>query len=200
MMKNSCIHKRFLLEKKNERLKLASRIITYFIQHYPELLTIAVRMTKNYVDAEDIMQNVAVVLCKKEKELEKVKNCGAYIAVCIRRSAISLFRQKAHEKVLDPSFIEGYQDSLLSKEIKHGDSEYDYLEWVTSLESQLTAYSQEMRSAFFAHYVDGVPLGELASKLGLSVKALSGRFARMRKALKNHARSLFNQFNVLLLL
>ena len=59
---------------------------------------------------------------------------------------------------------------------------------------------QEMRSAFIAHYVDNVPLIEIAAKLGLSVKALSGRFARMRKALKNNARSLFNQFNVLILL
>ncbi len=179
---------------------MANKLIKYFIQHYDELIIPTVRITKNYEDAEDIMQSVALALCKKEKGLEHVENCGAFIAVCIRRAAISLFRHKVHEKVTDPCLLEIYQDSETIQEINKNSPEYDYLEWVESLESHLAEYSQEMRNAFIAHYVDNVPLGEIAAKLGLSVKALSGRFARMRKALKNNARSLFDQFNVLILL
>lgn len=179
---------------------MANKLIKYYIQHYDELILTTVRITKNYEDAEDVMQSVALALCKREKELAHIDNCGAFIAVCIRRAAISLFRRKAHERVTDPYFIEIYQDSEVIQEVNKTSPEYDYLEWVESLESHLGSYSQEMRSAFIAHYVDNVPLNEIAAKLGLSVKALSGRFARMRKALKNDARSLFDQFNVLILL
>ena len=141
-----------------------------------------------------------MALCKREIELKHVENCGAFIAVCIRRAAISLFRRKAHERVTDPYFLESFQESAVIQEVDKNSPEYDYLEWVESLESHLGAYPQEMRNAFIAHYVNNVPLSEIAAKLGLSVKALSGRFARMRKALKNDARSLFDQFNVLILL
>lgn len=179
---------------------MANKLIKYYIQHYDELIITTVRITKSYGDAEDVMQNVALALCKREKELAHVENCGAFIAVCIRRAAISLFRHKAHERVTDPYFLEIYQENAVMQEICRNSPEYDYLEWVESLESHLSAYSQEMRNAFIAHYVDNVPLSEIAVQLGLSVKALSGRFARMRNALKNNARSLFNQFTVLILL
>ena len=171
---------------------MANKLIKYYIQHYEELILTTIRITKNYEDAEDVMQSVALALCKREKELAHVENCGAFVAVCIRRAAISLFRRKVHERVTDPYFLEIYQDSEFIQEVNKTSPEYDYLEWVESLESHLGSYSQEMRSAFIAHYVDNVPLNEIAAKLGLSVKALSGRFARMRKALKNDARSLFD--------
>ena len=177
---------------------MANKLIKYYIQHYDELILTTVRITKNYEDAEDVMQSVALALCKREKELAHIDKCGAFIAVCIRRAAISLFRRKVHERVTDPYFIEIYQDSEVIQEVNKTSPEYDYLEWVESLEIHLGSYSQEMRSAFIAHYVDNVPLSELAAKLGLSVKALSGRFARMRKTLRKNARSLFDQFNVLM--
>lgn len=179
---------------------MANRVIQYFEQHYDELINPAVRMTKNYQDAEDIMQNVAYVLCKKDKELESVENCGAFIAVCIRRATISFFRHKSHEIITDPYYMELYQESIVTRETNRKDSEHDYLEWTLSLEKHLSEYPEELRKAFIAHYIDNVPLDVLGADLGLSVKALSGRFARMRKALKSKARSLFNQFNVLLLL
>ena len=186
---------------KNERSNLANKLIKYYIQHYDELVLATVSITKSYADAEDVLQSVALTLCKREMELAHVKNCEAFITVCIRRTAISLFRHKVHERVTDPYFLEVYQESAVMQEVDKNSPEYDYLEWVESLESHLGSYSQEMRNAFIAHYVDNVPLIEIAAKLGLSVKALSGRFARMRNALKkNNARSLFNQFNVLILL
>lgn len=177
---------------------MANKLIKYYIQHYDELVITTVRLTRSYEDAEDVMQSVALALCKREKELKPVENCGAFIAVCIRRAAISLFRHKVRERVTDPYFLEIYQESAVIQEAGKNNLEYDYLEWVESLESHLGAYSQEMRNAFIAHYVDNVPLSELAAKLGLSVKALSGRFARMRKTLRKNARSLFDQFNVLM--
>lgn len=179
---------------------MANSLIKYCIQHYDELIITAVRMTKNYEDAEDIMQNVVLTLCKREQELENVENCGGFIAVCIRRAVISLFRHKSHEQVTDPYFLESFRESTETKGVNDCESAYEYMEWLASLESHLEGYYEEMKHAFIAHYVDGVPLNELGEKLGVSAKALSGRFARMRKTLKNNSQSLFNQLNILLLL
>ncbi len=184
--------------QKNERSKLTDQLLTYYIQHYDELILSAFRLTRNYEDAEDVMQNVAIALFKRKADLDHVENCGAFIAVCIRRTAINLFRHKARERATDPYYLETYRESVVIQEANTNDPEYDYLEWVESLESHLQSYSKEMRNAFIAHYIDNVPLHTLSVSLGLSVKALSGRFARMRKTLRKNARSLFDQFNVLM--
>ena len=57
-----------------------------------------------------------------------------------------------------------------------------------------------MRKAFIAHYVDDVPSNRLAIELGISEKALSLRFARMRKELRDKAPSMFKHLNILLLI
>ena len=51
---------------------MANKIIKYYIQHYDELILTTVRITKNYEDAEDVMQSVALALCKREKELDEM--------------------------------------------------------------------------------------------------------------------------------
>ena len=52
---------------------MANKLIKYYIQHYDELILTTVRITKNYEDAEDVMQSVALALCKREKELAHIR-------------------------------------------------------------------------------------------------------------------------------
>ena len=55
-----------------------------------------------------------------------------------------------------------------------------YVEWVASIEAYLQKYSPQMRQAFVDHYLDGVPVGTIAAKLGLTPNALTLRLKRMR--------------------
>jgi RNA polymerase sigma factor (sigma-70 family) len=179
---------------------MANRVIAYFEQHYDELIRIAVKITKRYEDAEDVMQTVAYILCKKKDDLDGVENCGAYIAVCIRRASLNFLRKRSYEYVSDPITIDRHKElSMLDEEIKHSPA-YDYAEWVMSLEAHLKGYSKEMREAFIAHYIDGVPVIQLAESMGITAKALVLRFIRMRRTLKSNGKSMFNQFNVLIML
>ena len=76
--------------------------------------------------------------------------------------------------------------------------EYDYFEWGASLEKHLQKFDPIMRKAFIAHYIDDIPSTALATELGISEKALSLRFSRMRKELKRSAPSMFRHLMVLL--
>ena len=125
------------------------------------------------------MHDVAVVLCKKEQELADVKDYGAYIAVCIRRAAINYVKKHSRSVPVD---MEQVVFDLDNYDIG---PEYDYFEWVASLERHLRRFDPKMRKAFIAHYVDDVPSSKLAIELGISEKALSLRFARMRKELRD---------------
>ena len=78
--------------------------------------------------------------------------------------------------------------------------EYDYFEWVASLEKHLQRFDPRMRKAFIAHYIDDVPSTKLAAELGITEKALSLRFARMRKELRENAPSMFKHLSILLMI
>ena len=178
---------------------MARSIVDYFSQNYDSLVKTAVlicsRFTYNPSSiGEDILHDVAVVLCKKEQELADVKDYGAYIAVCIRRAAINYVKKHSRSVPVDMEHIVYELDKYESS------PEYDYFEWIASLERHLRRFDPKMRNAFIAHYVDDVPSNTLATELGITEKALSLRFARMRKELRDKAPSMFKHLNILLLI
>lgn len=178
---------------------MARSIVDYFSQNYEELVRLSVKVCARFsMDplpvAEDILHDVAVVLCKKEKELSDLTDYGAYIAVCLRRAAINYVKRQARSVPVDGTRIVNWPQ---------GDREnrtYDYLEWVQTLEKELQRFDPLMRRAFIAHYIDDVPSHDLAQDLGITQKALSLRFAKMRRALKSRAPGMFRHLNILLML
>lgn len=178
---------------------MSRSIVDYFSQNYDKLVKTSVhicsRFTRDSMSiGEDILHDVAVVLCKKEQELVDVKDYGAYIAVCIRRAAINYVKKHSRSVPVDMEQI------IYELDKNQSSSEYDYLEWIASLEKHLQKFDPRMRKAFIAHYVDDVPSSKLATELGITEKALSLRFARMRKELRDKAPSMFKHLNILLLI
>lgn len=178
---------------------MSRSIVDYFSQNYDKLVKTSIlicsRFSKNpSLIGEDILHDVAVLLCKKEHELTDVKDYGAYIAVCIRHAAINYVKKHSRSIPVDMEQIayefEKYESS----------PEYDYFEWIVSLEKHLQRYDPQMRKAFIAHYVDDVPSTLLAAELGITEKALSLRFARMRKELRDKAPSMFKHLTILLMI
>ena len=178
---------------------MSRSIVDYFSQNYDKLVKTSVlicsRFSKNpSAIGEDVLHDVAVVLCKKEQELTDVKDFGAYIAVCIRRSAINYVKKSSRAIPIDMEMITNELDKC------DAGSEYDYSEWVASLEKHLQRFDPRMQKAFIAHYIDDVPSTRLAAELGITEKALSLRFARMRKELHDKAPSMFKHLNILLMI
>ena len=177
---------------------MSRSIIDYFSQNYSDLLALAIqvcaRVSAKPEAGQDVLHQVALVLCQKQAELSDVKDYGAYIATCIRRAAINYARKEARSIPVDLDRLDREPDARQA-----GDA-YDYWEWVASLEKHLERFAPAMRRAFVAHYVDDVPSTQLARELGISEKALSLRFARMRRELQRSATSMIKHLNVLLLL
>ena len=141
---------------------MARSIVDYFSQNYDALVKTSVLICSRFTNnpssiGEDILHDVAVVLCKKEQELTDVKDYGAYIAVCIRRAAINYVKKHSRSVPVD---MEQVVFDLDNYDIG---PEYDYFEWVASLERHLRRFDPKMRKAFIAHYVDDVPSKKLAS-------------------------------------
>ena len=177
---------------------MSRTILDYFSQNYHELLALAVqvcaRMSVKPDAGEDVLHQVVIALCQKQEELDDVQDYGAYIATCIRRAAINYARKESRAV---PVGLEQLEKEPGPRRLSDA---YDYSEWVASLEKHLERFAPAMRRAFVAHYVDDVPSTQLARELGISEKALSSRFTRMRRELKRNAASMFRHLNVLLVI
>lgn len=178
---------------------MSRSIVDYFSQNYDKLVKTSIlicsRITKTpSLIGEDILHDVAVILCKKEQELSDVRDYGAFIAVCIRRTAINYIKKHSRSIPVD-------MEQIMCKLDKYESSpDYDYFEWVASLEKHLQGFDSQMRKAFIAHYIDDVPSTRLAAELGITEKAISLRFARMRKELRDKAPSMFKHLSILLMI
>lgn len=169
-------------------------VIDYFERNYRQLLLSAVMMVKDVDKAQDILHNVAIALLKRQNELSDLKYPGAYIAQCIYRATLNYLRKEAHSEPYDP---------IALSEICHSPSpgiEYDYVEWVISIEAHLQKFDPEMRRAFIEHYLDGIPIDDIARRMGLTPNAVSLRLKRMRSALAHNAPSMLRHIDIMILL
>lgn len=161
-------------------MKYESDIVEYFSNHYREYLKFALMVTRNLEGAQDVLQNVALTLCKKADELKGLENPGGYLTVCVRRAALDYLRDNAQISTADPKFFTNLHSGA-------SECTQSYIEWVMVLEKHLAAYPEEMRKAFIAFYLDGYALEQVAAHVGLSVNALSQQFKRMRARLARQA-------------
>lgn len=173
---------------------MASSIMNFIEENYQSLLWLAVRMTGNWADGEDVLQTVAAKICLKQDELRDIAHCKSYLMVCIRNATLNQRRTKARQRVADESY-EKLKDTFFDPAIKQ---EYELVEWIASLDHHLAYYDEASRKAFIAYYVDQVPLEEAAASLGLTKRQTTKKFESMRNYLKNHHKHLFVQLSVLL--
>ncbi len=173
---------------------MASTIMDFIEENYQTLLVFAVRMTGNWADGEDVLQTVATKICLKQDELKDITHCKSYLMVCIRNAALNQRRTKARQRVADESY-EKLEDTFSDPEVNQ---EYEFVEWIESLDHHLAYYDEASRKAFISYYVDQAPLEEVAASLGLTKRQTTKKFESMRNYLKRHHKHLFVQLSVLL--
>ena len=63
---------------------MAVSLLEYIEENYDNLLSIAYSYTGNTADAQDIVQQVALEVCKRKNELNSIEFPRAYLSISIR--------------------------------------------------------------------------------------------------------------------
>jgi len=166
-------------------------IIQYFEKNYRSLLLCAVMMIKDVEKAQDILHNVAVVLLTKKNQFSDLRHPSAYITKCIYRATLNYLRKESRSEAYDPE--------VLAEMCQHPESSvaYDYVEWITSIESYLQKFSPQMRQIFIDHYLDGIPVEKIAAKMGITPNAVTLRLKRMRDAIAKEGADILHHIEIL---
>lgn len=155
-------------------MKDNKELIGVFADNYNRLAKIAIRVVGDKDTSLDVLQDVALILLRKEYRLKDIDSPIAFLTTCVKNTAVNYIRKASKTVLFDP---------VVMGEV-HGDhnssAKIDYIEWVETLNKYLASYSPELREAFIKHYVEGYPLSMVGKELGMTTNALSQQFKRMR--------------------
>lgn len=154
-------------------------------KYYKKILKYSVLCVKDKDIADDIVQEVFIVVYKKLDLLKSHPNIGGFIYQTakniINEHKRRLYTTLMHEIREDREFM---GSGSVEKEI---DSRIDEYEYITDIISQL---SDEKYRLYKLYYIDNMPMDKIADKLGIEYTALRMRYVRLRREIKEMVRRL----------
>lgn len=163
---------------KNKPLNSQEELAALWTGAQPIVAGFVSTLVTNFQDADDILQNVAVILVKKFDQYDRDKPFTSW-AVGIARYEVLRYYEKysKKEKCLDEKAIEQLQKVYLE------DND------ITNLKSELAGCISRLRGKWKLvvelHYLNGISPARIAQKLGMSSNNVYVLMHRIRLALKD---------------
>ncbi|MEN6634820.1 MAG: sigma-70 family RNA polymerase sigma factor [Clostridiaceae bacterium] len=175
---------------------MQEKLSDLFVKQYQALLGVAFQLTRNEDDAMDLMQDLAESIARNDRPASSIEHPMAFFRTCLRHAHINTLKKSQREVPSEPDVFSQIPGTESVEESAVGEAA---MAW---LRQELTAYSPEMREAFYLYFFDGYSLDEVAKKLTINKNTLSQRFVRIRSKLVKKAadQSLFFALMVLFLL
>jgi RNA polymerase sigma-70 factor (ECF subfamily) len=131
---------------------------------------VALRVTHNAYDAEDIVQNVFLRMLRNRTGPEEGRSAGGYFRRSATNASIDLIRTRTQraESELEPRYLAPEQTVLGQRYVKQ----------------VLDQLPHENSELFQLYYQDGYEYGELACRLDMRVGTVKSRLHRIRAALQ----------------
>lgn len=151
--------------------------VKLYTRHEPALRAFVRSLVSSWADADEILQNTALVLWRKFGDFDVTTNFMAWACTVARFEVLGWRRDRARDRhVFDEDLIEllaseavAQQESLASER--------------SALEFCLGRLPDESRALVLAAYEPGAKLHEAATRLGKSATAFYKTLARIRASL-----------------
>jgi RNA polymerase sigma-70 factor (ECF subfamily) len=149
------------------------RVQELFLQHHEGLKAYALAIVRDFTTAQDVMQDVFVIISNKADEFKLDSNFMAWASTIVRYRALDAMR-----RLNRPVLSEETLAILAACEVAKPDWRS---EWLAKCLSQLTPNVQRLLRL---RYEDSLKPSEIAKSVGWSVNAVSVAMSRARKELR----------------
>ena len=161
-----------------------------FQKYYSELCVFAYRYVSSREASEDIVQELFCHFLESDtifRHDEEGGSLRSYLYTCTRNRAIDYLRNASnqHDRLddyLNRTEPDSYVDNLLIQR----DEEYDYRILLGEIRSVVSALPVKTKRVFLMSRVESMSNREIASSLGVSVKAIEKHMTKAIAIIRNH--------------
>lgn len=159
---------------------------------------LAMRLTRNAEDAEEVLQDVFVTVYRKISGFEgKAKFSSWLYRITVNAAFMKLRKRKQEQSVALDDAVPNYQNKISSKNAifgSGGDTLTASSELRDALESAVAKLPDEYRAVFVLRDVDGLSNKEVGDILDLSIPAVKSRLHRSRLMLRKKLRRTYEDY------
>lgn len=157
-----------------------------FDSFYPGLLRFVKEYVKDNQDAEDIMQNVFLILWEKRDSLKPDTNLNAYLFTLAKSQCLNYLK---HLKVVDKyanvrqsEYQENYLNYYAIDKFEPEQIDIESLELM--VEKAINDLPEQCRKVFELSRYEGLKYKEIAQRMGISVKTVESHMSNALKTLR----------------
>lgn len=161
--------------------------IALFAHHEPELRRFIRSLMPTAVDADEVLQQTAIVIWRKFDQYDSETNFMKWACVIARFEALAYRRKMARDRLV---FTEELMDLMADEGVEELDSRLSERE---ALDECLAAMPEKQRLFLTLAYTPGVKTKELAEAAGSTAAAFYMRLKRLRAQLMECVESKLQQ-------
>lgn len=153
---------------------------------------LAFRLTRNSMDAEEVLQDVFSAVFRKLHKFEGKSAFSSWLYRITVNCCLMRLRRKSHRNTIsfeDLQFFRNEGDQVAGVVLDSAEERAYYIELRGALEEAVATLPSEYRPVFILRDVDGLSNREVSKLLNISVPAVKSRLHRARLMLRRKLRS-----------
>lgn len=152
--------------------------------HLDSLFNVALRLTGNSSDAEDLVQDTVLKAYRAWDQFETGTNCRAWLVTILRNTFINKFRRESRR----PSSVhyDSVEDTSVFEAVQDRDPEGSFFRFIVDAEVKqaIQGLPEEFRIPLVLSDIEGMSYAEIAHVLELPVGTVKSRLFRGRRRLQ----------------
>ena len=158
-------------------MTLLEKALSAYQEHYASLSALAVSITGNVQDAEDVMQAVLLRFLEYPERITSARNLRSFLQIAVRNQAIDLLRKRGRS-------IPTGHEVLTQCNSPRAASDFDEMLSALALRKHLAELPAPLQEAFLQHVLYGARIKDLAKELGTTPNAVTQQFRRIKAKLR----------------
>lgn len=159
--------------------------------------SLALRLTRNPQDAEEVLQDVYVSVFRKVRSFEGKSSFSSWLYRVTANAAFMKLRKRKHDQhTLIDDVLPQINTRIAEQSIVHLDADKAALRGQVSrmLEHAIGKLPEDYRPVFILRDIDGLTSRQVSKVLNLSVPAVKSRLHRSRLMLKKRLARFFREY------
>lgn len=165
-------------------------------KYSPRVFSMALRLTKNPHDAEEVVQDVFVTVHRKLRFFEQKSAFSSWLYRVTVNAALMKLRKRRQDRTTPIAETPEVERALTRRSCEQPDTFAAYAreELHALLEDAIMKLPDEYRPVFVLRDVDGLSSEEVAEMLELSVPAVKSRLHRSRRMLQRRLSKVYREY------